>query len=101
MKAEQVECWRKHENDAPTFDEYMETGVHTAAALLAMTQILIGMEEADHNAFHWILNSNNKFLKAVQNCSRVYNELNLNKKKMEYHGRRGRRGDSRRHPCAT
>ncbi|KAK8352302.1 hypothetical protein V6Z12_A05G085900 [Gossypium hirsutum] len=74
VKAEQVECRRKHEKDVPTFDEYMETGVYTAAARLAMTQILIGMEEADQNAFHWILNSNN-FLKAFQICSRLYNDI--------------------------
>ncbi|TYI80433.1 hypothetical protein E1A91_D05G087200v1, partial [Gossypium mustelinum] len=45
---------------------------------LAMTQILIGMEEADQNAFHWILNSNNKFLKALQICSRLYNDIVTN-----------------------
>ncbi|TYH69986.1 hypothetical protein ES332_D05G088500v1 [Gossypium tomentosum] len=78
VKAEQIECRRKHEKDVPTFDEYMVTGVYTCAARLAMTQILIGMEEADQNAFHWILNSNNKFLKALQICSRLYNDIVTN-----------------------
>ncbi|MBA0690756.1 hypothetical protein Goari_008415 [Gossypium aridum] len=75
VKAEQIECRRKQEKDVPTFDEYMETGMYTCATRLSMTQILIGMEEADQNAFHWILNSNNKYLKALQICCRLYNDI--------------------------
>ncbi|XVF77892.1 hypothetical protein PTKIN_Ptkin14bG0084100 [Pterospermum kingtungense] len=43
-KAHQVEAQWKHEGHMPTFDEYLENGAYTVASLLAMTQIMIGME---------------------------------------------------------
>ncbi|KAK6235207.1 hypothetical protein SCA6_010544 [Theobroma cacao] len=48
---------------SPTFDEYLENGEYSCGAVLAMTQILIGIEEADKSACEWMINNDNKFPK--------------------------------------
>ncbi|XVF05157.1 hypothetical protein REPUB_Repub05bG0147600 [Reevesia pubescens] len=76
--AEQVEARWRHEGYLPTFDEYLENGADTGAALLAMTQIMIGMEEGYKNAYEWMINNNNNFPKALQISSRLHNDVTTN-----------------------
>ncbi|XVF78077.1 hypothetical protein PTKIN_Ptkin14bG0099500 [Pterospermum kingtungense] len=76
--AELVEAQWRHEKYVPTFDEYLENGLYTGAGLVAMTQIMIGMEESNKNAYEWAINNDNKFPKALQVSSRLYNDIVTN-----------------------
>ncbi|GMI92261.1 hypothetical protein like AT3G14490 [Hibiscus trionum] len=75
VRAEQVQCRWRQEGVFPTFEEYLENGLYTSTALLSMSQIMLGIEEADPNAWEWFLNNNNKFSKAFQINSRLYNDI--------------------------
>ncbi|KAK8550784.1 hypothetical protein V6N12_039472 [Hibiscus sabdariffa] len=75
VKAEQVECRWRHQGVVPTFEEYLEVGAYTGTGLLSMSQITLGIEEADRNAYEWVVNHNNKFSKALQINSRLYNDI--------------------------
>ncbi|KAK8489182.1 hypothetical protein V6N12_052445 [Hibiscus sabdariffa] len=46
-------------------------------------QIMLGIEEADRNAYEWILNENNKFSRALQINSRLYNDIVTDKEEEE------------------
>ncbi|XP_021278901.1 probable terpene synthase 6 [Herrania umbratica] len=76
--AHQVEAQWRHEGHLPTFDEYLENGAYSSAGILAMTQILVGMEEADESAYEWIINDDNKISKALPISTRLYNDIVTN-----------------------
>ncbi|KAL4335759.1 hypothetical protein GQ457_07G035680 [Hibiscus cannabinus] len=75
VKAEQAQCRWRHEGVVPTFEEYLEVGTYTSTGLLSMSQIMLGIEEADRHAYEWVVNHNNKFSKALQINSRLYNDI--------------------------
>ncbi|KAK8645459.1 hypothetical protein V6N13_119287 [Hibiscus sabdariffa] len=82
VRAEQAQCRWRHEGVVPTFEEYLEVGAYTGTGFLCMSQIMLGIEEADRNAYEWILNQNNKFPRALQINSRLYNDIVTDKHKV-------------------
>ncbi|XVF69194.1 hypothetical protein PTKIN_Ptkin11bG0060900 [Pterospermum kingtungense] len=76
--AEDVETRRRHEGYEATFDEYLENGLYTSATIAAMAQVFIGVPEADENAYEWLINNNNKFPRALQKATRLYNDIVTN-----------------------
>ncbi|XVF83186.1 hypothetical protein PTKIN_Ptkin16aG0113800 [Pterospermum kingtungense] len=80
VRSEQAESRWRHEGYVPTFDEYLENGAYSSTALLSMANILIGVEQADENAYKWVTNNNNKFSKALQISSRLYNDITTNER---------------------
>ncbi|KAK8641343.1 hypothetical protein V6N13_010755 [Hibiscus sabdariffa] len=83
VKAEHAQCRWRHEGVVPTFEEYLEVGAYTGTGFLCMSQIMLGIEEADRNAYEWILNENNKFSRALQINSRLYNDIVTDKEEEE------------------
>ncbi|KAK8548644.1 hypothetical protein V6N13_054578 [Hibiscus sabdariffa] len=69
----------KHEGVHPTFERYLENGLYTSAALLSMTMIMLGLEEAGQSTYAWMVNNNNKLSRALQVLTRLYNDIVTNK----------------------
>ncbi|KAK8483936.1 hypothetical protein V6N12_044404 [Hibiscus sabdariffa] len=67
-----------NEGYLPTFDEYMEIALHSSAAILVIAQVLVGMEEADANAFQWLKNGDSKSLAAIKLIARLYDDIATN-----------------------
>lgn len=82
MRSEQAESRWRHEGYVPTFNEYLENGAYSSAALLSMAQILIGVEQADENAYKWAMNNDNKFSIALEISTRLYNDITTNEVNM-------------------
>ncbi|KAK8548640.1 hypothetical protein V6N12_061549 [Hibiscus sabdariffa] len=74
-EAEEAELRWKHEAILPTFDDYLENGLYSGASLLNMTQIMLGISEADQNTYEWMTNNTNNLPRAVQICTRLYNDI--------------------------
>ncbi|KAK8651660.1 hypothetical protein V6N13_141248 [Hibiscus sabdariffa] len=73
-----VEAQWTNEGYLPTFDEYMEIALHSSAAILVIAQVLVGMEEADANAFQWLKNGDSKSLAAIKLIARLYDDIATN-----------------------
>ncbi|XWS20737.1 hypothetical protein CRYUN_Cryun31cG0128200 [Craigia yunnanensis] len=67
-----------HEGYLPTFDEYLEIALKSSAAIVSVSQGLIGIEEADENAYQWLINSDNKIHKALNIHARLYDDIMTN-----------------------
>ena len=67
-----------HEGYLPTFDEYVEIALKSSAAIVSVSQALIGMEEADEKAYQWLINSDNKIHKALNIFARLYGDIMTN-----------------------
>ncbi|KAK8545845.1 hypothetical protein V6N12_026663 [Hibiscus sabdariffa] len=67
-----------NEGYLPTFDEYLEIALHSSAAILVIAQVLVGMEEADANAFRWLKIGDSKSLAAIKLIARLYDDIATN-----------------------
>ncbi|XWS20740.1 hypothetical protein CRYUN_Cryun31cG0128700 [Craigia yunnanensis] len=67
-----------HEGYLPTFDEYLEIALKSSAAIVSVSLALIGMEEADENAYQWLINNDNKIHKALNILTRLYDDIMTN-----------------------
>ncbi|XVF57035.1 hypothetical protein PTKIN_Ptkin06aG0170600 [Pterospermum kingtungense] len=67
-----------HDGYLPTFDEYLETALKSSAAILTCSQALIRMEEADENAYQWLINTDNKIHKALNIFARLHDDIMTN-----------------------
>ncbi|KAK8682186.1 hypothetical protein V6N13_054580 [Hibiscus sabdariffa] len=74
-EAEETELRWKHEAVLPTFDDYLDNGLYSSTSLLNMAQIMLGIPEADQNTYEWMLNNTNKLPRALQICTRLYNDI--------------------------
>ncbi|KAK8571915.1 hypothetical protein V6N12_027983 [Hibiscus sabdariffa] len=68
----------EHEGVHPTFEVYLENGLYTSAALLSMTMLMLGLEEADQRTYAWMVNNNNKLPRALRVLTRLYNDIVTN-----------------------
>ncbi|KAK8620637.1 hypothetical protein V6N13_067107 [Hibiscus sabdariffa] len=73
-----VEAQWTNEGYLPTFDEYLEIALHSSAAILVIAQVLVGMEEADANAFRWLKIGDSKSLAAIKLIARLYDDIATN-----------------------
>ncbi|XVF08857.1 hypothetical protein REPUB_Repub07fG0040200 [Reevesia pubescens] len=76
--AQQVEARWRHEGYLPTFDEYLENGGYASGAIAFVVAALIGMEEANKNAYEWVINRDNKMHRAFAMATRFYNDIVTN-----------------------
>ncbi|TYI59040.1 hypothetical protein E1A91_D10G005500v1 [Gossypium mustelinum] len=56
----------------------MDTALKSSAAIVAVCQAFIGMEEADETAYQWLINTDNKVHKALNIISRLYDDIATN-----------------------
>ncbi|KAL4339763.1 hypothetical protein GQ457_08G008410 [Hibiscus cannabinus] len=73
-----VEAQWTNEGYLPTFDEYLEIALHSSAAILVIAQVLVGMEEADADAFQWLKLGDSKSLAAIKLIARLYDDIATN-----------------------
>ncbi|KAL4297222.1 hypothetical protein GQ457_12G026130 [Hibiscus cannabinus] len=79
----QVQCYHVqarwlHENIMPTFDEYLENGIWSIGTIATVTLLMMGMREADEDAYRWLLNCDTTILRAMCELSRLYNDMQSN-----------------------
>ncbi|KAL4296903.1 hypothetical protein GQ457_12G026080 [Hibiscus cannabinus] len=67
-----------HENIMPRFDEYLENGVWSIGVNTTLAVLMMGMREADEDAYRWLLNCDATILRAVSLQSRHYNDMQSN-----------------------
>ncbi|GMJ07086.1 terpene synthase 21 [Hibiscus trionum] len=67
-----------HENIMPTFGEYLENGIWSIAVITTLAVLMMGMPEADEDAYRWLLNFDATILKAVSVQSRLFNDMQSN-----------------------
>lgn len=68
----------KHEGIMPKFDEYLENGKWSIGTATTLPLIMMGMKEADKDAFQWLVNYDAKILRAMSVLSRLYNDAVTN-----------------------
>ncbi|KAK8647704.1 hypothetical protein V6N13_121431 [Hibiscus sabdariffa] len=54
-----------HEGYESTFDEFLETALKSSAGTATIAQVLVGMEEADQDAYPCLINTDNMIMKAL------------------------------------
>ncbi|XVE79238.1 hypothetical protein DITRI_Ditri14bG0041900 [Diplodiscus trichospermus] len=69
----------------PAFDEYLENGMWSIGAMITLALLMMGMEEADEDAYKWLIKCDDKLLRAMCIISRLYNDLQSS----EDEGKRG------------
>lgn len=62
----------------PAFDEYLENGIWSIGTVLTMAIMMMGMEEADEDAYQWLINFDAKILRAMCILTRLYNDVQSN-----------------------
>ncbi|XVF70537.1 hypothetical protein PTKIN_Ptkin11bG0169400 [Pterospermum kingtungense] len=67
-----------HERIMPAFDEYLENGIWSIGTMVTMAIIMMGMEEADEDAYQWLIKFDAKILRAMSILSRLYNDIQSN-----------------------
>ncbi|XVF70538.1 hypothetical protein PTKIN_Ptkin11bG0169500 [Pterospermum kingtungense] len=67
-----------HERIMPAFDEYLENGIRSIGTMVTMAIIMMGMEEADEDAYQWLIKFDAKILRAMSTLSRLYNDIQSN-----------------------
>ncbi|KAL4298341.1 hypothetical protein GQ457_12G026090 [Hibiscus cannabinus] len=73
-----VEARWLHENMMPTFGEYLENGIWSIGAITTVALLMMGMREADEDAYRWLLNCDATILRAMCLLSRLYNDMQSN-----------------------
>ncbi|KAK8683204.1 hypothetical protein V6N13_039270 [Hibiscus sabdariffa] len=73
-----VEARWLHENMMPTFGEYLENGIWSIGAITTVALHMMGMREADEDAYRWLLNCDATILRAMCLLSRLYNDMQSN-----------------------
>ncbi|XVF46927.1 hypothetical protein PTKIN_Ptkin03bG0067500 [Pterospermum kingtungense] len=68
----------KHEGIMPTLDEYLENGMWSIETVTALALLMMGMEEADKDAFQWLVNFDAKILRDMSVLGRLYNDSQSN-----------------------
>ncbi|XVF19703.1 hypothetical protein REPUB_Repub11eG0133500 [Reevesia pubescens] len=67
-----------HERIMPSFDEYLENGLRSVGAILCLTLLMTGMEEADEETYQWLIKCDAKILRTTGILSRLYNDSKSN-----------------------
>ncbi|KAK8683200.1 hypothetical protein V6N13_039266 [Hibiscus sabdariffa] len=60
------------------FDEYLENGIWSIGVNTTLAVLMMGMREADEDAYRWLLNCDATILRAVSLQSRHYNDMQSN-----------------------
>ncbi|XWS28559.1 hypothetical protein CRYUN_Cryun25bG0080500 [Craigia yunnanensis] len=66
--------WR-HECIMPAFDEFLENEIWSIGAILSLALLMVEMEEADENEYQWLINCDDKILRATSVLNRLYNDI--------------------------
>ncbi|KAK8683208.1 hypothetical protein V6N13_039274 [Hibiscus sabdariffa] len=74
----QAEARWLHENTMPTFIEYFENGIWSIGAIPTLAILMMGMREADEEAYRWLLDCDATILRAMCVMCRVYNDMQSN-----------------------
>ncbi|XVF70539.1 hypothetical protein PTKIN_Ptkin11bG0169600 [Pterospermum kingtungense] len=67
-----------HERIMPSFDEYLENGIWSIGTMITMALVMMGMEEAEEDAYKWLIKFDAKILRAKSTLSRLYNDIQSN-----------------------
>ncbi|KAK9029432.1 hypothetical protein V6N11_026549 [Hibiscus sabdariffa] len=82
----QAEARWLHENTMPTFIEYFENGIWSIGAIPTLAILMMGMREADEEAYRWLLDCDATILRAMCVMCRVYNDMQSNEDEEERGG---------------
>ncbi|GMI96279.1 terpene synthase 21 [Hibiscus trionum] len=83
-----VEARWLHENIMPTYGEYFENGLLSIGAIPTLAILMMGMREADEDAYRWLLNcdATATIVRAMCVMCRVYNDMRSNEDEEERGG---------------